>query len=67
MPLSWFANSAMRHLLKFIAGYTDEPHLDAANWNLLCLAEGQRRIALGLWPAELDDLPKTYAGCEPGF
>jgi hypothetical protein len=67
MPLSWFADSAKRHLVKFIAGYDDEPHLDAAIWNLMCLAEGQERINQGLWPAELDDMPKTYAGKHPNF
>jgi hypothetical protein len=67
MPLSRFADSAMRHLAKLIAGFDDEPHLDAALWNLMCLAEGRERIKRGLWPAELDDLPKTYAGQQPGF
>lgn len=67
MPLSEFVNSARRHLAKLIAGFDDEPHLAAALWNLACLAEGQERIKRGLWPAELDDLPKTYAGQEPGF
>lgn len=67
MPLSWFADSGLRHYLKFLAGYDDEPHLDAALWNLNCLAEGKERIAQGIWPAELDDLPKTYAGKNPSF
>lgn len=67
MPLSWFADAAMRHLGKFIAGYDDEPHLDGALWNLACLAEGRERIRLGLWPKELDDLPKTFAGMSPNF
>lgn len=67
MPLSWFADSAQRHLSKFIAGYDDEPHLNGAIWNLMCLAEGQERIRQNLWPAELDDLPKTYAGKQPSF
>ena len=67
MPLSRFADSAMRHLLKYIAGYDDEPHLDAAIWNVLCLAEGRERIRQGLWPAEYDDLPKTFAGKTPPF
>lgn len=67
MPLSWFADSGKRHLEKFLAGFDDEPHLDAALWNLACLAEGRERIKRGLWPAELDDLPKTYAGLQPGF
>ena len=67
MPLSWFADSGKRHLEKFLAGFDDEPHLDAALWNLMCLAEGRERIKRGLWPSELDDLPKTYAGLQPGF
>jgi hypothetical protein len=66
-PLSWFADAALRHLVKHISGFDDEPHLDAALWNLMCLAEGRERIKRGLWPAHLDDLPKTYAGQQPGF
>lgn len=67
MPLSWFADSAMRHLAKLLAGYDDEPHFDAFVWNALCLAEGRERIRRGLWPAELDDLPGHFAGVEPEF
>lgn len=67
MPLSCFVDSATRHLLKYNAGFDDEPHLEAACWNLLCLAEGRARIAAGLWPAEFDDLPKTFAGIDPTF
>ena len=67
MPLSWFADAAARHLYKFIAGYDDEPHLDAALWNLLCLAEGRERIRVGVWDKKLDDLPKTFAGKNPPF
>lgn len=67
MPLSWFADAAMRHLGKYIAGFDDEPHLAAAIWNVMGLAEGEKRIEMGLWPKEMDDLPHTYAGKEPGF
>jgi len=67
MPLSRFVDSAMHHVIKHLVGYDDEPHLDAAIWNLMCLAEGQRRIEVGLWPAEFDDLPKTYKGITPNF
>ena len=67
IPLSCFVDSAMRHLVKVVAGFDDEPHLEAACWNLLCLAEGRVRIATGIWPAEFDDLPKTYTGIEPKF
>jgi hypothetical protein len=65
MPLSTFLDCAQRHLGKFTAGFDDEPHLNAAIWNLMCLAEGRERIRRGIWPAHLDDLPKTYAGHDP--
>lgn len=39
IPCHSFADSGMRHLLKFMAGDTDEDHLIAAIWNLMCLAE----------------------------
>jgi hypothetical protein len=67
MPLSWFLDAAMRHLTKYMAGFDDEPHLDAAIWNLMCLAEGEERVRRGIWPPEMDDLPHTYAGQQPGF
>lgn len=62
IPLSVFLASAERHLHAFKAGFDDEPHLDAALWNLQCLAEGRERIRQGIWPAHLDDLAKTYKG-----
>lgn len=67
MPLSAFVGSAFRHLLKAMVGFDDEPHLDAALWNLMCLAEGRERIRRGLWSKDFDDLPKTYAGQEADF
>jgi hypothetical protein len=67
MPLSVFLDSAFRHMIKFMGGADDEPHLDAAIWNLMCLAEGRERIRLGLWPVQYDDLPKTYQGVDLGF
>ena len=39
IPCHSFADSGMRHLLKYMAGNTDEDHLIAAIWNLMCLAE----------------------------
>lgn len=36
IPLSSFCDSAARHLAKFMDGQTDEDHLCAAAWNLLC-------------------------------
>lgn len=39
MHLSRFRSSAMRHLMQFIHNMNDEPHLDAAVWNLVCYIE----------------------------
>lgn len=57
MPVSWFVDSALRHLLKFMAGETDEPHLDQAGWNLDCAVEIEERVKLGILPKELLDMP----------
>lgn len=35
LPISSFVDSAFRHLAKYVEGWTDEPHLTAATWNLL--------------------------------
>ncbi len=67
MPLSEFYNSAARHAEKLLAGYTDEDHEAAWLWNVACFIETRERVAAGLLPAELDDMPRTFAGKEPGF
>ena len=36
IPVNSFIDSGMRHLLKYMDGQTDEDHLCAAAWNLLC-------------------------------
>lgn len=36
IPLSSFMDSAARHIAKYMDGQTDEDHLCAAAWNLLC-------------------------------
>jgi hypothetical protein len=59
IPLSVFADSGMRHAVKNNFGFDDERHDIAAAWNLMCQIETRERIALGILPRELDDLP-TY-------
>lgn len=56
-PFSRCADSAMRHLVKFMRGEIDEDHLIACCWNLMQIAEYQWAIAQGHIPAELEDLP----------
>lgn len=36
IPISAMMDSGMRHLLKYLDGQTDEDHLVAATWNLIC-------------------------------
>lgn len=67
MPLSELHNSAEAHRLKLLAGYDDEPHAVAWLWNVACFVETMERIRLGVLPAELDDMPKTFAGRKPEF
>jgi hypothetical protein len=64
IPLSRYYDSAMRHLLKHMAGLRDENHLMAAAWNLMCAIETLHRIEGGILPADLDDMPYTYKEVE---
>jgi hypothetical protein len=57
IPICRYLDSAMRHTLKYLGGMTDEPHLVAACWNLLCALETEHRVEIGMLPKELDDRP----------
>jgi hypothetical protein len=61
IPLRRYADSAMRHLCKFIQGATDEDHAAQAAWNILCLLETKYMIDQGLLSKELDNMP-NFAG-----
>ena len=37
IPTQSYIDSAIRHLLKYKAGWTDEPHSRAFAWNIICL------------------------------
>ena len=39
LPTHSFADSAMRHMAKYLEGWEDEPHLLACAWNVLMLIE----------------------------
>ena len=39
IPINSFIDSAIRHILFFMAGESDEDHLCAAAWNLICAME----------------------------
>lgn len=57
MPMSRYADSALRHLFAYIEGMRDEDHLAAAVWNGLAMIHQEEMIERGLLSAELNDLP----------
>lgn len=59
-PCSVYLDSGLRHIMKFVLGFRDEPHLSQANWNFLCLQETKIRCAIGMLPPELDDIPSNF-------
>lgn len=59
IPLHNYVDSAMRHLSKMMMGWQDEPHLEQAVWNLICLLQTQLWIQEGLLPESLNDLPRN--------
>lgn len=58
IPLSRYLDSALRHAFKVLRGDTDEPHIEAAIWNLMCYLQTREWIAQGVLPGALDDLPR---------
>jgi hypothetical protein len=55
-PISRYMDSGLRHAFKFLQGETDEDHLIAACWNLICAVDTQERIKAGLLSETLNDL-----------
>ena len=51
IPIHSFVDSAFRHLEKYVDGWTDEPHLIAAAWNLLWAIQTEMKHP------ELKDIP----------
>lgn len=58
-PLSWFWDSAFRHLLAILEGDESEDHPAAVMWNAACLIDTEDRIKKGELPKELDDLRRV--------
>lgn len=50
MPVKWYIDSAIRHMLKCISNWEDEPHLDACLWNIMCAYQTAK-----WYPKMLDD------------
>ena len=55
-PQSRFLDSAMRHLLKHIAGERDESHDIAAIWNLICAVDQELRVQQDRLSPEIIDV-----------
>jgi hypothetical protein len=60
-PLMRYVDSAMRHLNCLIAGEPLEDHATAVVWNMFGFIYTQTKVAAGLLPAELNDLPEPEA------
>lgn len=43
LPLKCYIDSSIRHILKYIGGWEDEPHLLACAWNVICALETLER------------------------
>ena len=52
MPIGVYVDAAMRHFIKYIAGWNDEDHLAAVLWNIAAIMFMEERLP------ELDDLPE---------
>jgi hypothetical protein len=59
MPLSWFIDSALRHLFSYLDGDRSEDHMAAAAWNACGFMHIEQRIREGKLPKELDDMGVT--------
>lgn len=59
MPLSWFIDSAIRHLYSYLAGDRSEDHIISAAWNAFGFVHIEQLIRQGKLPKELDDIGAT--------
>ena len=55
IPIHSFIDSAIRHLMKYLDGQTDEDHLCAAAWNCICAMWTEEKHP------ELQDIPSRVA------
>ena len=56
-PISWFVDSALRHLSQMLEGRQNEDHLSAALWNLHAAAHTRETALRGKLPLSLIDTP----------
>jgi len=53
IPVWAFLDSAARHIMKAISGWTDEPHLPMAMWNVACAIQTTKWVYDGQLPPDL--------------
>lgn len=56
IPIHSFIDSALRHLMKYLDGQTDEDHLCAAAWNCMCAMWTEEKLP------EMQDIPTRMKG-----
>ncbi len=59
LPVSSYADAALRHLVGFLSGDPEPHHLRAAIWNMLCMSETIHRVEVGTLPSEVDDVDRS--------
>lgn len=65
-PYRRYFSSAVRHLIKWSVGYSDEDHLAAAAWNIMCLIETEFMVNQGKLTITLDDRWTGFDGLSLG-
>lgn len=60
-PLMRYLDSALRHINCLIAGEPLEDHATAVVWNMFGFIYTQTKVAAGMLPKELNDMPEPEA------
>jgi len=51
-----YIDSGLRHIYKYMEGWTDEDHLAMGCWNIMCAIATEEMIQKGLVPEDMDDV-----------
>lgn len=61
IPMHSYVDSALRHLMEYADGMTDEDHLVRAAWNIMCAMWTEEKMP------EMQDIPAILANKKPGM
>jgi len=56
MPVHEYIDSGMRHIYKYIEGWTDEDHLAMGCWNIMCAIATEEMIEKGIVQEDFNDI-----------